>query len=387
MCLLDRYVLRELGVFSVFAFAVTTGILLLNKLLLLTTFILQHHLDAFTSWRLIWYTFPTLSGLTLPVAFCLGCILTFHRLAIDGEYLAWQAAGVSVYRMLLPCTLGAMVGYTGSAITLAYVAPWGFTNLRDLTYELAPAHLTARLRAGEFTEMLPGIVVYCEEVNTQTGQLAGVFVVDMRASFPQVITAKQGQVRIIREAAHGMVHLQNGTIHAYVQAHEQYNVIRFGQYDITVDLTSFLISAREGKKPREFLPAQLQAEIQQREARGEDTRALRLHWHKLFALPFACFIFVGLGPVLGVDHPRSRRGGGYMIGLAGIFVYYLFLAASEALGEALALPPALTAWLPNLLMGSLTCWLLRGLVRGRQLLPASRRIVAALPGLRKARGA
>jgi lipopolysaccharide export LptBFGC system permease protein LptF len=54
-------------------------------------------------------------------------------------------------------------------------------------------------------------------------------------------------------------------------------------------------------------------------------------------------------------HPKAGRSTGYILGLAAIFIYYIFLTASDALAEATSVLPAfLAAWLPNLCMGSLT---------------------------------
>ena len=115
---------------------------------------------------------------------------------------------------------------------------------------------------------------------------------------------------------------------------------------------------------REMFPHQVRAEIARREALGEGVRALRLSWHKLFALPFACLIFAGLGPALGAIQTRSGRSAGYLLSIAGIFVYYVLLSASDALGEDNRLPPMLAAWLPNLCMVALTALLLHRHVHG-----------------------
>jgi lipopolysaccharide export LptBFGC system permease protein LptF len=122
--------------------------------------------------------------------------------------------------------------------------------------------------------------------------------------------------------------------------------------------------ARDEVRPRELFPSQFRAEIERRQTLGRNPRQLLLFWHKLFALPFACIIFAGLGPALGVVHPKSGRSAGYVLGLAAIFVYYFFLTASDALAEALPfLPTSLAAWFPNLCMGGITILLVRRTAR------------------------
>ena len=61
------------------------------SLLWLTSLILRNHLDLLTSVRLLGYTLPTVSGLTLPIAFLIGCTLTFNRLSMDSEYVVFAS--------------------------------------------------------------------------------------------------------------------------------------------------------------------------------------------------------------------------------------------------------------------------------------------------------
>ena len=75
--------------------------------------------------------------------------------------------------------------------------------------------------------------------------------------------------------------------------------------------------ARDEARPRELFPSQLRAEIARQQALGKNPRPLILYWHKLFALPFASLIFAGLGPALGVVHPKSGRSAGYVLGSGG----------------------------------------------------------------------
>jgi len=132
-----------------------------------------------------------------------------------------------------------------------------------------------------------------------------------------------------------------------------------------LDLDSQLArQARDEVRPRELFPSQFRAEIERRRELGRNPRELVLFWHKLFALPFACIIFAGLGPALGVGHPKAGRSAGYVLGLGAIFVYYFFLTASDALADAIRFFPAfLAAWFPNVCMGSITILLLRRTAR------------------------
>jgi lipopolysaccharide export system permease protein len=78
--------------------------------------------------------------------------------------------------------------------------------------------------------------------------------------------------------------------------------------------------------------------------------------HKKFSIPFACIVFVLVGAPLGI---RARRGGlaaGFFS--VGFFIfYYLCLIGGEQLADRRYLPPWISMWLPNIVLGLLGLWL------------------------------
>jgi lipopolysaccharide export system permease protein len=355
---LDRYVLREFVPVFLTAFMVVTGVLLLGRLLGLVTLVLHNRFAWSTALRFLAYTLPTLSGFTLPVAFLLGCALTFNRLATDSEYIALQAAGISLYRLVAPLA-GVAVGlFLLTSLIHCYVTPWGFQGLRQLFFEVARQQTLVLLRPGEFQDLFRHFTVYVARTQPETQRLEGIFIADERQAVPQVITARAGEVHVHDATLHVLLRLEDGRIHRLLPAGSRYQIFRFDRYDVRLALHSRLArQVRGATRPRELFPAQLRAAMQQ--ASGPWARRLRFVWHKRFALPFACIVFAGLGPSLGVVQTRSGRSGGYILGMGALFVYYLLFSASNALGEETTWPLLLIAWFPNVLMGGVAWWLLR----------------------------
>ena len=365
MLLLDRYILREFFPTFVLVAVVTTVVLFLDKLLWITTLVLRNHLDVVTSVRLFYYTVPTISGLTLPIAFLIACTLTFTRLSMDSEYLVLKSSGISLYRMLVPMGAAGLVMYGLASAVLMYVSPWGFHGLQKLFFEVAQSRAYYHLQAHEFNDTFKGLVLYVERMDPEKRRFEGVFIADTRSTVSQIITAKSGEVLTQADALRVVLHLEHGLIHRYGAPYKRYDLVRFGRYDVFLDLDTHLArQVRDEVRPREMFPAQIRADIVRRQGLGANVRDLRLFWHKLFALPFACIIFAALGPALGIVQPKAGRSAGYVVGLGVIFVYYLFLTASDALAEdTLFFPPFLAAWLPNLCMGAFTLFLLRRTAR------------------------
>ena len=361
MRLIDRYIIRELWPSFLLALVVATLVLFVDKLLWLTSLILRNHLDLMTSGLLLCYTLPTVSGLTLPIAFLIGCTLTFNRLSMDSEYVVLQAAGISMYRLLVPLGAAAVVVYGLSSFVLMYVSPWGFQGLQRLFFEVARSHAYYHLQEHEFNDGFQGLVLYVERTVPEQQRLEGVFIADTRSGVSQIITAQAGELFSEPEALRVVLRLEQGAIHRSAPPYKRYDVLTFGHYDVVLNLdTSLARQARDEARPRELFPSQLRAEIARRQTLGQPSRYLVLYWHKLFALPFASIIFAGLGPALGVVQPKSGRSAGYVLGLGAIFIYYIFLTASDALTDKIPFFPAfLAAWFPNICMSGITILLLR----------------------------
>ena len=103
---------------------------------------------------------------------------------------------------------------------------------------------------------------------------------------------------------------------------------------------------------------------------------LSVEIHKKFSLPVACIVFVLIGAPLGM---RVRRAGPAVafVSVAFFLFYYLCLVGGEELANRLLLPPWLSMWLPNLLLGA---WGIQSTLRACELrLRRPRRRAAPAP--------
>ena len=88
-----------------------------------------------------------------------------------------------------------------------------------------------------------------------------------------------------------------------------------------------------------------------------------VEYHKKYAIPVACFVFILIGAPIGV---RARRGGlGFAMGMSTlVFVfYYLALTGGENLADRRLLPPWLGMWISNIVFFAFGLWLLRRTAR------------------------
>ena len=73
--------------------------------------------------------------------------------------------------------------------------------------------------------------------------------------------------------------------------------------------------------------------------------------HKKFSIPFASIIFILIGAPLGM----MAKKGGFAVSMAfslGFFIiYWMFLIGGEEFADRGLLSPALSMWLPNIVLG------------------------------------
>ncbi|HEY0674255.1 MAG TPA: LptF/LptG family permease, partial [Longimicrobiales bacterium] len=75
----------------------------------------------------------------------------------------------------------------------------------------------------------------------------------------------------------------------------------------------------------------------------------KVEYHKKFAIPFACIVFVLIGAPLAVRFPRGGPGMVIAVSLMIFGIYYMSLIGGESLGDKGKVKPFWGPWAPNLL--------------------------------------
>jgi len=98
--------------------------------------------------------------------------------------------------------------------------------------------------------------------------------------------------------------------------------------------------------------------------------AYMVEFHKKFAIPFACMVFVLLGLPMAVTTARSGKGVSMGVALGVYLVYYLFLVGGEKMADRGRLDPALAMWMANIVLTIVGVLVFTRTVREGSLLPA-----------------
>ena len=81
-----------------------------------------------------------------------------------------------------------------------------------------------------------------------------------------------------------------------------------------------------------------------------DKHILKISLFDKIALPITTIVLVLIGVPLAITPPRVRYNRGFLFSILIIFAYYLIRALSLSFGEAGSLPPALAAFMPDMIL-------------------------------------
>src|SRR5512134_2676088 len=112
--LIDSYIVREMLAPTAIGLLVFTFVLLIDQIPRLLAVLVARSADFGTILRVFLNLLPSILAVTIPMAFLLGVLLAFGRLASDSEIVALRAVGVSPFRLLAPVM---MLATTMTAVT------------------------------------------------------------------------------------------------------------------------------------------------------------------------------------------------------------------------------------------------------------------------------
>ena len=378
----DRYIIREIVRPSAIVLLVFTFLLMMQPIMDVAERLLAKGVDAATVARLMVNLLPAGLGVTIPMALLMGLLIGLGRLSADRETVALQACGVSIFQMLRPVALVAIVAAALTNYILVVALPDANQRFREITYEVIATRAQDEVRPRVFYEDFPNIVLYVQDV-APDGSWSQVFLADTRpGGQPDVYLARKGRMQLDRENRLVDVVLEDGTGHHIDgQGPDQYELSRFEEIRISLDPESVFPLRGPQRGYREFTISQLQAETARLQAEGLPSYRTIIELHRKFSIPVACLVFGVIGLALGVTSRKDGKLASFVLGVGVIFAYYVIMFQAEAMAKAALISPHLAMWVPNIGLG------LAGLVllfwRARS---AERRIRIPLPRRRAGQG-
>jgi lipopolysaccharide export system permease protein len=363
--ILSRYISREIIIPFLTGLAIFTFILFTARILKLVELVVNRGVPILQMAKIFAYVTPAFFEVTVPMAFLLSLLWGFGRLSADREITALKSCGISLYQMTWPVGFFTAIVLIGTFLLTLYVRPWSNTALKQAFYEVTKTRATAGLKEKTFNDEFEGLVVYVEEIQPPGTLLQGVMIADSRdQQRKNTLFARNGVVLTNEENHLLTLRLLDGTMHSVDSTNKGYQTTRFSTYDVTLNLATAFAGKREpDRDPQDMSLGELQSVILQKRNTEVSYNAELVELHRRFALPFSCVVFSLIALPLSTQPSWIIRSHGFATSLAIIFTYYLLLTVGETLGKKGILPPAVSLWLPNVILGGIGVFLFQGAVR------------------------
>ncbi|MFZ0131810.1 MAG: LPS export ABC transporter permease LptF [Desulfobacterales bacterium] len=357
--LLNRYIFKEL--FAPFAVNLVffTFVFLMAQILQITDMIVNYSVGLFTIFKILFFSTPLFLKYVIPMSVMLAVLLTFLRMSGDNEIIAMKTGGISLYRMLPPVLLFCLGAAALTFYMSAFGAPASKQVIKDLTFEVFSQNLDIGLKERTFNDSFKDVMLYVNEVDSKNKLLIDVFIEDRREkNMATTVAAPRG--KLFREPGSLVYYLRlfDGRINQVNIEKRSAQSITFDSYDIRLDLNKVLQAVDSpGSQWKEMPLDELFRFLRGAPADDPFLVKPRIRFHGIVAMPFACFTLGILAIPLGIQSRSTRRSIGLVVGVFFFLLYYLLLSAGHVFGESGSLSPALAMWLPNVVMGSLGCFL------------------------------
>lgn len=352
MRIIDRYVMREVLLPFVIGLLVFTFMLIIPYLIESAENFIAKGVPATVVLQIMGTLLPQALGLTIPMSLLLGLLVAFGRLSGDREFVALQACGVSLMRLLMPVAFLSLVAWAATSYVLLEAVPNANQTFREITYNIVAARAEGEVRPRIFFDDFPNVVLYVRDI-PPTGGWNDVFMSDIREGrTPAVYLARHGRVLLDREQRTVEMVLENGSSHS-ADPDGKYTVQSFDRILLSLNPESVFPRAGPAKGSREMSIPELRARAAELEGQGIYPHTEFFEIQKKFSIPFACLVFGLIGLGLGASNRRDGKLASFVVGIVVIFIYYVLLWLGQSLVRGHLIPPWLAAWMPNIVLGGL----------------------------------
>lgn len=365
---IDRYIIRETIPPFLLSLVIFTFLLEIPPVMRDLEMLVAKGVSWPVAGRIVLTLIPQALGLTIPMALLTGLLIGLGRLSSDRETVALLACGVSPHRLLRPVLLMATVAAGATLYVMIKALPDANQTFREITFEVIAKQAENDIHPRVFFENFPGWVLYArDEPTDRVGWKEMLVANTSKPDSTELFLASRGRLVVSRQERRVDLVLTDGTQYVTGKPGET-RTYRFPG-DLTMSLNPEAVF-QKAELPRgisEKTIGDLRQDIRVKLA-GKPQLSPHpeiIFIEQKFSVPMACFVFGIIGLALGLSVARDGKMGGFVIGIAVIFAYYVVMYIAEAYtqGHYRAIENAhklnsasfalahLARWWPNIFLG------------------------------------
>lgn len=319
----------------------------------MTDLILNRGLSLFEVFRMVLYISPIFLSVTIPISVLIAVIVAFNQFSAENEFVVMKSSGWSFMYLLRPVLLFSFLAYITTNIIIFYALPVGNQALKKMIFNIIKTRANIDIKPNVFNRDFDNMVLMVKEKSSSNG-FKGVFIADSSyKGSTKVILSDEGYILTDPTNFRIQLQLRNGSIHDLAKQGEDYQIIKFDRYDLTLDIPGTnQLKKKQFLKTREMSIAELKQRINETKniKWKEAMAAAQIELSKRFSIPLTCILFAIIGVPLGITSRRSGKSGGFISAVLVVLSYYVILVLLQNLGRIGKINPYFSVWIPNIIL-------------------------------------
>jgi len=353
--LLDAYILKSFVRNLLFALLAFIVIFILVDLFENLDKFIDKNLKLGSIAQYYLYFIPEIVRLILPISILLASLFTTSKFVNFAEMIAYNSAGMSIYRFIMPIFLfgilltGLNIYFNGWVVPQANSAKFKFER------EVLGKNLTAGVMHHLYFQESDGRMISMEAFEENNSRASNVSIQKFNKN--ELVYRFDAKTMVWDDVKQDWK-INEGlkrTFDDTTQTKELLESMEFVSEKYLQDypelkgitLSPFIIKKKQ-TKPDEMNLTDLENFIINEEKTGQDVVKTKVDYYSRISFPFSSLVTI----IFGVSISTNRRKGGaalqFGISLMVSFVYLGFVKISQVFGYNGDLPPVLTAWLANI---------------------------------------
>ena len=272
---------------------------------------------------------PSLLAFIGPIALLIASIHVLNRLNGDSELIVLSAGGASVWTLLKPLGLLALLVALGVTAVNHVVGPWSQRLLRDYTILVRSDLIGQVIQPWRFTEPEPRLTIHIRD-REPNGELLGLLLHDGRDP-KQVASYLAERAQILKQRGAAFLRMEKGHIVRHVENEKAPQIIEFAEYTVDLNQLEQRQDLSQFVRPRERYTTELLRPDDPVHKQSPGRVASELHERLSSPLYAFAFIFIVLAFVGSAQTTRQSRAKGLVGAFAvGILCRMLGIAANNA---------------------------------------------------------
>jgi lipopolysaccharide export system permease protein len=279
MKLIDRHVLRcHLEPFLI-GLSLATGVLFINVFKEYLDEFLAKGVSPFTIAEVLFLSLGHTLALSIPMAVLFATLMAFGQMAADNEVTALKAAGVHLYRVMLPAFVAAALVCVGMLLYNNFVLPESNHRLASLTSDIGRKRPTVNIEPGRFVTDFKGYQLLVGAKEEKSDQVHDVQVyIERTGQLPDLLVAPRGRLHFEDGGNTLYIDLYDGEWHSVpaVQRDEEgvYRITHFNEHTVVINDvgTALQRTDRKYRGDREMSIAMLREAVGEQEKQIDSVR-------------------------------------------------------------------------------------------------------------------